>query len=168
MGVTDRFEQYEPRVPVAGSVGAGLSSLVVAGLVTESRLAVVVAGAGVVCLVAGLWRTDRRFVTLGVLAQLCSVIYVGVNRTAGWLLLAAMPVALAWGMASVAVRLGQQIGRTGETLRVELVHGVGTLTALVFAGGYSYVAFRSVTGTQSPLVVAILLGSLVVTVLVLR
>lgn len=141
-------------------------SVVVVVLVADSLAAVACAVVGTCCIGVSLLRSDQRVATFGSTLLFGSVVATAQDPL--WLLLGTVPVVLAWGTASTAIRLGRQVGRTAETLRVELVHGAATVTVVTLAGGVGYLGYRSVPGTDSPLAVALLLGSVLVAVLVLR
>lgn len=168
MGGSKRAKHYDPRPPWPGTIGAVATSLVVVALVANDPTGLAGAIVGTGCVAVGLWRVDERTVTVGVLALLGAVILVGSNRTPGWLLIATVPVILVWAIGGTTLRLGRQIGRAGETLRVELVHSVATLTVVTFAAGSGYLVYRSVSGTQSALAVALLVGSVIAAMVALR
>jgi len=137
-------------------------------VVLDSVLGTVLAAGGVGLVWVGLWRGRRLAVTLGSASSFGAVLYVGVGRGPVWLLGATVPVVLAWALGGHALALGQQVGRTGETWRVEAVHAVTTLVVVVLGGAIGYLGYRSVSGAQSPLAIALLLGGVLATVLVLR
>jgi hypothetical protein len=122
---------------------------------------------GTLCLAGGLWRVEHELVTLGVAALFGAILYVGLSRPPRWLLSATVPVVLAWTSARHAIQLGHQVGRTGETVRVELVQSISTVVVVVLGGGLGYVVFLSVSGTVSLLGVVLLLASVVTVTLVL-
>lgn len=159
---------HDRRPPWTGTVTALGGSLLVVGLVAASPLSVATSVFGTLCLGVGLWRVEYEPVTLGVAALFGAVLYVGLGRPPLWLLSATVPVILVWGAARHAVRLGRQVGRTGKTVRVELVQSVSTFVVVVLAGGLGYLTFQSVSGTVSLLGVVLLLGSVVTVTLVLR
>lgn len=159
---------HDARPPWLGSTGAVCSALAVVAVVLETLGGLALAVVGATLVAVGLWRTRRLAVTLGATALFGAVLYVGVGRGPLWLLGATVPVVLTWALAGHALTLGRQVGRTGETWRVEAVHAVATLVVIVFGGGAGYVGYRSVGGAQSPLAIAFLLGSVLAAVVALR
>jgi hypothetical protein len=159
---------HDSRPPWLGTVGAVCAALLVIVMVLDSVVGVALAacGAGLVCL--GLWRGHRLTVTLGSTASFGAVLSVGTGRGPLWLLGATVPVVLTWALGGHALALGRQVGRTGETWRVETVHALTTLVVVVLGGAIGYVGYRSVTGARSPLAIALLLGGVLAAVLVLR
>jgi hypothetical protein len=84
------------------------------------------------------WET--RLATLGVGLVLLAVLFSGITRDAGLVAILGATVAgiAAWDAARHAITLGEQVGRSASTTRVELVHvgatalvGLGTLAAAV-------------------------------------
>jgi hypothetical protein len=160
--------EHDARPPLLGSVGALVSGLAVVVLLSESFVGLPAALVGVAFVGIGLWRASGRLVALGATVLFGAVLVVGLGRGPLWVLGATVPVVLAWALAGHAVRLGQQVGRRGETWRVETVQAVATLVVVVVAGGVGYLGYRTITGSQSPLAIALLLGSVIAATLVLR
>lgn len=160
---------HDDRPPWLGTGVAVLSVLVVVALVAQSTGGLVLAVLGGVVLAAGLWWSAQPAVSFGASGLFGAVLLVSVGgESPVWLLLATVPVVLAWTTATHAVRLGEQVGRSGGTWRVQLVQAIATLVVLSVGGGVGYLSSRSVTGSQSPLAIALLLGSVVAVVFVLR
>lgn len=159
---------HDERPTRAGTVGAIAGCLAVVVLVSGSTPALMAAVFGTVCVGVGLWQATRGAVTLGVAALFGSVLLVGLGRTPLWLLCLTVLVVLVWGIARHAVRLGQQVGRTGATVRVELVQSVAVGVVAVVGGGGGYLGFRSAAGGVSLFAVALLMASVVTVTLVLR
>lgn len=159
---------HDGRPPWAGTVLALATSLVVVVLVADVPLGLFTALCGVGCLGVGLWRGSQPAVSLGVAALFGAVLQVGMGRDPLWLLLAAGAVVLVWAVAGHAVRLGRQVGRSGETLRVELVQTVTTVVVVALGGGIGYLSYQATLGRQSLPGVALLLASVVVATRALR
>lgn len=168
MGHSNGAVTHDGRPPLAGTAGALVASLLVVALVAESATAASAAVFGAGCVGVGLWYTEQGVVTLGVTALFGAVLSVGIGRDPLWLLLATVPVIVVWGTAGHAVRLARHVGRTGKTVRVELVHCVSSLVVVALGGGVGYLLFQSVPGTTSLLGVALLFASVVAATLVLR
>lgn len=115
-----------------------------------------------------MWRADQDAVTVGVALLFGAVLYTGVGRDPLWLLGVTLPVVVVWSVGTNAVRLGRQVGRTGETLRVELVQFVSVLVVATVGGGAGYLGFRSLNTTPSVLGVALLFAGVVAAMLALR
>lgn len=159
---------HDGRPPWLGTVGAVCAALAVVAAVASSLVGALVATLGACLVAVGLWTVRQRLATLGATALFGAVLYAGLGSGPLWVLGATVPVVFAWTLASHTLRLGQQVGRRGQTWRVETVHAVATLVVVTVGGGVGYLGYRSVTGSQSPLAIAFLLGSVVAAVLVLR
>lgn len=155
-----------PRVSVAVTAVAVVT---LAALVWPAPAPLGVVVAGGLLLAVGLSRRREAWLALGGSAVLAGVVLAGLDaRSTGWFLAAAVPAVLSWTSARYAVRLAGQVGRAGETLRVELVHVVSTVTVLAIGGGTAYLVARSVSGGQSPLVLVLLLVAAVAFTVALR
>lgn len=142
---------------LTGRVAAvvALASAVVAGLYAWSALAF--GTVGLLALVVGLVRGGRRTVSAG-----------GVGVVAGGLAagLAGAPVAVtlasvaggvvAWDLGHRAVDLGEQLGRTAGTRRLEAVHVGASLLVGVLVVGLGYGVYLTGTGGQPVAMLAFL------------
>ena len=143
-----------PRVSVAVTAVAVVT---LAALVWPAPAPLGVVVAGGLLLAVGLSRRREAWLALGGSAVLAGVVLAGLD-----------PAVLSWTSARYAVRLAGQVGRAGETRRVELVHVVSTVTVLAIGGGTAYLVARSVSGGQSPLVLVLLLVAAVAFTVALR
>lgn len=159
---------HDPRPPLFGTAGALVTAVLAGAVVADTPLGVGLSVLGTACVGVGLLYTRQQAVTLGVSVLFFAVLAGGIDSGPVRLVVASALLSLAWVLASHAVRLGRQIGRDGETLRVELVHAVTTVTVAGAGGGGGYVIFRSSAGTASLLAVGLFLASVVAVVALLR
>ena len=152
------------------SVGVtAVSVLAVAAVVAPAPAPLGVVAVGAVALAVGLGRRSEAALALGAAALLGGVVLAGIDgRSVAWFLAVTVPVVFAWVSARDAVGLAAQVGRGSTTLRVELVHTVSTLAALVAGGGAGYLVSRTMTGGSSPLALALLLAAVVAFTVALR
>lgn len=139
--------------------------LVVAGLAGPTWTpALVVSGAGVIGLVIGLTRSDRRITAFATFALLASVLAAGVAGAGPGQLLPALAASLlAWDFAVGALDASREL-RGGTVERTEALHvgtatGVAVLTTGVVYGVYRTLAVGySLVGVGLLVVAAVALG----------
>ena len=165
---TEPTREPDSSPPLFGTVGALVASVFAGVAVATTPLEVGLSILGTACVGVGLLYTSQQGVTLGVGVLLLVVLAAGIGSNPVRLVVAGALLSLTWVLASHAVRLAQQIGRGGQTLRVELVHAVTTITVAGASGGGGYVIFRSSGGTASLLAVGLFLASVATVVLLLR
>lgn len=162
-GVTGRPAQLSGAVALAAGVlaaGAG-------GFYSWPALAAGVVG--LLLLVAGLVRARDGVVTLGAAALLACGLVAGVRGAPVPATLASVAAAVvAWDVGRNALGVGRQLGREGDTWRLEVVHaaasaGVAAVTVLV-----GYGLFRTATGGQPAAALVFLLLAAVLLVEALR
>lgn len=124
---------------------------------------------GGLLIIAGLHQREEPWLALGASALFVAVVLAGPSKDApGWYLAAALPVVLTWTSARNAVQLGQQVGRVGPTLRTELVQTISTATVLIAGGGAAFIVARLGVGSNSPLLLGVLLIAVVAFTITLR
>lgn len=150
------------------SVGvSAVGVLAVAGAVAPTPVPLAAAVFGGAFVAVGLVRFEDWWLTVGA-ATLFGALVLDGPRSTEWFLGASVPVVLTWTNARYALRLGRQVGRAGDTGRVELVHAVLTVTVLAVGGGFGYVVSRSVRGSGSLLSVGLLFVAVVLFTLALQ
>jgi hypothetical protein len=152
------------------SVGVSAVAVLLVGVIAfPAPVPVGTAVLGGLLIIAGLYRRKKPWLALGASALFVAVVLAGPSTDApGWYLAAALPVVLAWTSARYAVQLGRQVGRVGATLRVELVQVILTVTVLAAGGGAGYLISRSGVGSNSPLLLGVLLIAVVAFTIALR
>lgn len=145
--------------------------------VAAAGLSVAAAGAagaplgatGVVLVGAGVHRGHRGAVTLGALLVVGGVLAAGLASTpTPGLLLGTAAAVLAWDLGEQAINVGEHLGRTASTRRLELVHAAtGTLVAVVgIAVGYGL--FLVAAGRQPVPALVVLVAAALVLAAALR
>lgn len=115
------------------------------------------AGAGLVGLLAGLARESDGLVGLGGAALLGGVLAAGVYGLGPEAALAATAGALlAYDAADNALSVGAQLGPAAPTADLELVHAAAATVLLATGGAVAYAVFRLVGGGQPELALLLL------------
>ena len=156
-------------LPPVGVAVTAVAIVALAVLVAPAPTPLGVVLAGALLLAIGLVRRRERWLALGGSALLGGVVLAGIDgRSTGWFLAAAVPAVLAWTSGRHTVRLAGQVGRAAGTRQVELVHTIATVAVLGVGGGTAYLVAQSMSGGQSPLVLALLLVAAVAFTVALR
>ena len=165
---SERDQPFPSGLPRFSTGISATSVLVVVGLAAPDPVSLAFAVGGGLAVAVGFLRRSEFALTAGAGGLFVTVLHAGADGSPEWVLGATVPVVLAWVTARHALRLGAQVGSAAPTLRVELVHTVSVVVLLTAGGGISYLVYRSVTGTQSPLALGLLLLSVVAFTLSLR
>lgn len=142
------------------SAVAGVVAFVTSGFYSWSALAVGTIGLGL--LLVGVVRGAKGAVTTGAFGLLVAGVLAGsAGAPVPPILASVVFTVLAWDTGGNAIGVGEQLGRSADTARIEIVHAVGTLavgvlTAAVGSGVYWFAA----GGQPVAAVVFLLLGAL--------
>ncbi len=138
---------------------AGVVTLVTSGFYSWPALGV--GAVGVVVLWGGLLRGARSLVTAGAFGLFVASVLAGVQGAPIVPVLASVVLAVvAWDAGGNAISIGEQLGRSAETARIEIVHSSSTLAVGVVTGGVGFGLYRFGTGGQPvAAVVFLLLGA---------
>ena len=138
------------------SAFAGSVALVTSGFYSWPALALGTAGALV--LWAGLLRGTRSMVTIGAFGLFVASVIAGAQAAPIVPVLTSVVLAVvAWDAGSNAISIGEQLGRSADTTRIEVVHGAATLATGTLTAGLGYAIYRFATGGQPVAAVAFLL-----------
>jgi hypothetical protein len=163
----DRGEDYAPAV-VSGGLAVAAGLLAVAA-VAGTTAGAVVGLAGLAALGGGLLVGRGAGVTAGGALLFGGTLLAGASGgTAGVVLAGAVASLVAYDAGDRAVRLGRTLRRGADTVRVELVHLVGTLTAGALAGGLGLLVFEVHPRNAPALWLAATLAVAIALALVLR
>lgn len=141
------------------SAFAGVLALVTSGFYSWIALAVGVIGLAVHAV--GLVRGETPAVTAGTFGLFLGAIVAGAQGAPIPSVLAAVVLAVvAWDVGGNAVSIGRQLGRSADTVRIELVHAVASLAVGTLTAGVGYgVYWFGAAGQPVPAVVFLLLGA---------
>ncbi len=124
----------------------------------------VVGTLGIVLFSAGLARGSRRILDLG--AFVC-VVGVGLSAVAAppaWPLVGTISLVVAWDLGGAGIRLGRQLGRDADTIRLELWYVLSSVTVGLTTGGLAYgIYVVSARGLTLDALVVILLAGIAAT-----
>lgn len=140
----------------AVALGAGFVAVSAASLSAPAALPIGVIGLGFI--IAGLTTLRRRRITIGTISLLAAGLLAGSKGAEPVeLLIVVMASIFAWDAATMAMGLGQQIGREVDTSQLEIVHlagsgGVGLLGIIV-----AYSIERFMSGNQAVFTISLLL-----------
>lgn len=154
------------------SLGRGLT--VAAGLLASVSLAPALPAVGVGVLATGalayaLRVRSGRVLGVGVATLVVALLLGGVLGTpAELLVIAAGATILAWDVGDNALGVGEQLGRTARTARLELVHAAASLAVAVVGAAVAYAVFGLAGGGRPVLAVVLLLLGATILVGVLR
>jgi hypothetical protein len=133
-------------VVIAGVAG----SFAVAASVPGGPTATAIALAGVVIVLAGVWRGRHRIVDGGALATFGGVVTAALSGAGAVpVVFGSVAAVVAWDSATNSVTLGEQVGRGADTGRVEVLHALFCGAVGVAGGGLAFVLFR-VGPTRQP------------------
>ena len=123
--------------------------------------ALAIGGAGTLVLWAGLLRGTRSTVTTGAFGLFVAATVAGAQAAPVVPVLASVVLAaVAWDAGNNAISIGEQLGRSADTARIEVVHGAATLATGTLTAGFGYATYRLATGGQPvAAVVFLLLGA---------
>ncbi len=120
--------------------------------------ALALGAAGLLTLWVGLLRGTRPVVTTGAFGLFVASVVAGAQAAPVVPVLGGVVLAVVtWDAGTNAISIGDQLGRSPDTTRIEVVHTAATLTVgtLTAAGGYAI--YRFATGGQPVAAVAFLL-----------
>ena len=143
---------------------------VVAGAVGTLALAVSppafgLGALGTVAVGAGLYRRSHAAVTLGATGVFCGVLLAGLaDAPPELLLLSTAGAVVAWDVATFAIDLGAELGRTAETRRLELVHAGASTGLALGAAIVGTLVYRLVGGGPALAPVVLLCGAVVLAI----
>ncbi|MFB6228779.1 MAG: hypothetical protein ABEH88_09515 [Halobacteriales archaeon] len=138
------------------SAFAGSVALVTGGF--YSWPALVLGAAGTLVLWAGLLRGTRSMVTTGAFGLFVAAMIAGAQAAPIVPVLASVVLTVvAWDAGSNAISVGEQLGRSADTTRIEAVHGAATLAVGTLTAAVGYAVYRFATGGQPVAAVAFLL-----------
>lgn len=104
---------------------------------------------GVLLLWIGLVRGTPGAITTGTFGLFVAAVAAGVQNAPIVSVLASVVLAVvAWDTGGNAIGIGEQLGRSAETTRIEIVHSVASLTVGVITAGIGYAIYRFGAGGQ--------------------
>lgn len=139
------------RTPVRLSSWVSASAAVVA-LVTSgfySWPALAIGTPGLILLVVGLVRGVNRPVTLGAFGLFVGALVAGTQSAPPVpILISVTATVIAWDAGGSAISIGKQLGRDGDTVRIEAVHLTASGVVGVVTAGLGYGLYLTGTGEQ--------------------
>lgn len=151
------------RPPLPAGVAAVAGAVVAtAAVATASIVAFGAAGLGAWVVIVGLVLGRARLVTAGTAVVFSGVLLAGILGAPPLpLLVGAIGTAVVYDAGHYALRLGTQLGRTGSTELVTLVHVGATVAVATGAGFAGYLVFELGAGNQpSSALIALLVAAL--------
>lgn len=138
---------------------AGCFAFVTSGFYSWPALGV--GAIGVVSLSWGLVRGTTGAVTTGAFGIFVAAIAAGAQGAPVVPVLASVVLAVvAWDTGGNAISVGEQLGRSAPTTRIEVVRGLASLAVGVLTAGVGYAIYRFGTGGQpAAAVVFLVLGA---------
>lgn len=123
--------------------------------------ALVIGAIGVIVLWAGLVRGTISTVTTGAFGLFIAAVIAGTQSAPLLPTLASIVLTVvAWDTGGNAISIGEQLGRSADTIRIEVVHGFASLTVGTVTAGVGYAIYRFSAGGQPvAAVVFLLLGA---------
>lgn len=153
------------RISMALAVGfatLGALTLPSTGFVLSGLLGALVVGAATL-------RGSEAFVGFGALLLLVGAVFAGALRAPPEpLVLRTLLALLAWDAGRYAIAIGEQLGRSADTRRIELAHSAFAAAVGVAGAGLGYATFRALAGRGRTAAALLLLVGAVVLVLALR
>lgn len=105
--------------------------------------------AGLAVLTVGVVVGRHRLVTLGCAGLFVSALAAGAESAPVLVTLISVTGAvLAWDFAGTAIDLGEQLGRSTRTARLEVVHAAGSTAVGAGVGGLGFLVYLSVSDGQ--------------------
>lgn len=141
------------------SAFAGVLGLVTSGFYSWIGLSIGVVG--LVVLTVGLVRGETPVVTVGSFGLFLGAVVTGAQGAPVAPVLAGVVLAVvAWDVGGNAISIGQQLGRSADTVRIELLHAGASLAVGTLSAGIGYgVYWFGASGQPVPAVVFLLLGA---------
>lgn len=141
------------------SAFAGVLALVTSGFYSWIGLSIGVVG--LVVLTVGLVRGETPVVTVGSFGLFLGTVVTGAQGAPVAPVLAGVVLAVvAWDVGGNAISIGQQLGRSAGTVRIELLHAGASLAVGTLSAGIGYgVYWFGASGQPVPAVVFLLLGA---------
>lgn len=170
-------EEIDRRPSRFGITLSTLLALLVAVLALPySGVGAVFGGFGLGFVAVATYGGYRRVVDLGGLALALAVVGIGsgvpsakADPLAGLVLLsAAVAAVLSWDVAGNAIEVGEQLGRSADTVRAEASHALGSLVLGAFVSGIAFGIFQSAAGGQPVTALVFMLVAMLVLVSALR
>jgi len=155
--VTSEITQRPSRsaVAVAGVAGGVVPIALLAGGASGGAA---FSSAGVAVLAVGVYRGRQLAVDWGALFAFLGVIVAGLLEIDPPFLLAGLVGSVvAWDVGGTAITIGEQLGREADTIRVELIHALGSATVGIAAAAIGFVLFQSGSGGQPTATLFVLL-----------
>lgn len=147
--------------PGPSDLGTGLTlaaALLAAAALAPVAVAVATGVAATAVVAVGLRVGSRRVLGAGVAVLVVALLLGGVAGTPPELLLvAAAATVLAWDVGDTTLTVGEQLGRTARTARLELVHAAASLAVAAVGAALAYAVFRLAGGGRPMLAVVLLL-----------
>ena len=132
------------------AIAAAAGSFVVVASIPGGPTPTLLALAGVVALLAGVWRGRHDVVDGGALVAFAGVVAAALSGAGAMpVVFGSVAAVVAWDSGSNSISLSEQVGRGADTGRVEVLHAlVGGAVGLV-GGGLAFVLFQ-VGPTRQP------------------
>lgn len=142
------------------SAFTGSFALVMSGF--YSWPALIVGTMGIIILWAGLARGTNSTVTTGAFGLFLAAVIAGAqNAPISPILASVVLVVVAWDTGSNAISVGEQLGRSTNTIRIEIVHILASITVGVVTASVGYAIYWFGAGGQpATAVVFLLLGAI--------
>lgn len=111
--------------------------------------ALVLGAAGVLVLWVGLLRGTRSAVTTGALGLFVASVVAGARAAPIVPVLTGVVLAVvAWDTGTNAISIGEQLGRSADTTRIEVIHGTATIAVGALTAAVGYAIYRFGAGGQ--------------------
>jgi hypothetical protein len=111
--------------------------------------ALIVGSIGLVILAVGLVRGTTSTVTTGAFGLFIAAVISGTQSAPVLPILGSIVFAVvAWDTGGNAISIGEQLGRSANTLRIEIIHSVVSITVGVVIVGVGYAIYRVSAGGQ--------------------
>lgn len=89
----------------------------------------------------GLFRGSRRWLDFGALVGFGGIALAAIDAPPIWPLIGTISLLVAWDVGGATVRLGSQLGREADTIRLELWYVVTSISVGLVVGSVAYGAF---------------------------
>jgi hypothetical protein len=156
------------RVSSAFAIGAAVLALG-ALVVSTAGVAVISGMIGVALILLGLYRGSRSVLTIGGGGLFFGVLVAGAfGARPRAVLIATVAVVLAWDAGTDAIIVGERLGRTARTRRIEIVHTAATTVVIGLAAGGGYLVYQLSAGGTSPVALIVLLVAAVLLTVAIR
>jgi hypothetical protein len=149
VGVTD-YELVRRPSRQSVAIGGVAGSFAVVASVPGGPTPTLIALAGVVTLLAGVWRGRHDIVDGGGLVAFGGVVVAALSGAGAMpVVFGSVAAVVAWDSATNSVSLSDQVGRGADTGRVEVLHALVGAAVGLLGGGLAFVLFR-VGPTRQP------------------